>query len=117
MDDKPQFWSPKAGEKGMTQLHYGAYCQDFAAVKYWVEQGYDVNQKTDAGWTPLVWCIDMAGTGPKGAAEAIVSYLIEHGSELEYKDKYCASLLEFAEDARPFIADHLRKILNDKRVA
>jgi len=54
MDDKPLHWSPKAGENGMTELHYAAYCQDLEAVRHWVEQGYDVNQKTDAGWTPLI---------------------------------------------------------------
>jgi ankyrin repeat protein len=111
MDDKPQYWSPKAGEKGMTVLHYAAYCQDLAAVRHWVGQGFDVNQMDDGGWTPLVWCIDMAATGEVGSAEAIVDYLVEHGAQLEYKDKRYGSLLEFAHSRDGWVAEHLEKLL------
>ena len=111
MDAKPQLWSPKAGEKGMSELHYAAYCQDLAAVRYWVEHGLDVNQKDDGGWTPLVWCIDMAAAGAVGAAEAIVDYLIEHGAVLEFSDAKHGSLLEFAHSRDGWIAEHLEMIL------
>jgi len=115
MDDKPQLWSPKAGEKGMTELHYAAYCQDLAGVRYWVEQGLDVNRKDEGGWTPLVWAIDMAAAGAVGAAEAIVDYLIERGAALEFSDADYGSLLEFAHSRDTWVAEHLEKILK-KRV-
>jgi ankyrin repeat protein len=111
MDDKPQLWSPKAGDKGMTELHYAAYCQDLVVVKYWVEQGLDVNQKDDGGWTPLVWSIDMAAAGGVGVAEAIVDYLIEHGAKLEHHDDSYASLLEFAHSRDTWVAEHIERIL------
>ena len=44
----------------------------------WVEQGYDANQKTDAGWTPWISCIDTAATSGIGEAEAIVDCLVEY---------------------------------------
>jgi ankyrin repeat protein len=115
MDAKPQYWSPKTGEKGMTELHYAAYCQDLAGIRYWIEQGLDVNQKDKNGWTPLVWAIDMAATGAFGTAEAIVDYLIEQGAELEFSNADYGSLLEFAHSRDTWVAEHLEKILK-KRV-
>ena len=117
MDDKPKLWSPKAGDKGMSELHYAAYCQDLAGVKHWVEQGFDVNQKDDAGWTPLLWCIDMGSTGEAGVAEAIVDYPIEHGAKLECGADGYTSLREFTESCGGWVAEHLIKILDEKRVA
>jgi ankyrin repeat protein len=52
MSDKSQYWAPQAGEQGMNALHYAAYCQDLAEVRRCVEQGFDVNQQDDGGWTP-----------------------------------------------------------------
>lgn len=94
----------------MTELHYAAYCQDLAGVRYWIEQGLNVNQKDDGGWTPLVWCIDMAATGGVGTAEAIVDYLIQYGASLDYRDDECASLLEFAYSRDDWVAEHLARV-------
>ncbi|WP_299489672.1 ankyrin repeat domain-containing protein [Acaryochloris sp. IP29b_bin.137] len=113
MNDKPRLWLPKVDERGITELHYAAYCQDLVAVRYWVGQGCDVNQKTDTGWTPLVWCIDMAATGGVGVAESIVDYLIEHGAQLEYKDDQYSSLLEFAYSRDSAVAMHLEKVIRE----
>jgi len=80
----------------MTDLHYAAYWQDLERIKACVELGFDVNQKDDAGWTPLVWCIDMAATGGIGTAEAIIDYLAAHGAELTHSDERYENILEFA---------------------
>ena len=95
----------------MTALHYAAYCQDLEGVRHCIEQGFDVNQKDAGGWTPLLWCIDMAATGGVGMAEAIVDYLIAQGAELEYRDDYYGSLVEFARSRDTAVAEHLERLL------
>jgi ankyrin repeat protein len=95
----------------MTTLHYAAYCQDLEGVRQCVERGSDVNQKDDGGWTPLIWCIDMAATGGVGTAEAIVDYLVGQGADLEFRDDYYGSLVEFARSRDPAVAEHLEKLL------
>jgi ankyrin repeat protein len=111
MNDRPQYWVPNSGESGMTDLHYAAYLQDLDAVKQCVEDGFDVNQKDNAGWTTLIWCIDMAATGQIGTAEAIVDYLIAHGAEINYTGQDYSNLVEFARSRDMAVAEHLEKIL------
>ncbi len=111
MTDKPKYIVPAPGERGMTALHYAAYCQDLARVRECVEAGHDINQVDDAGWTALVWGIDMAATGEVGAAAAIADYLIGRGSSLETGDDFYPDLVAFAESRDPAVAEHLRRKL------
>jgi ankyrin repeat protein len=110
--EKPKLITPRSGERGMTDLHYAAYCQDLSGVRKCVEDGFDVNQKDDAGYTPLAWCVDMAATGKVGAAESIVDYLVEHGATLEFSDERYSSLLELAQDCDGYVAEHIERLLN-----
>ena len=113
MDDfqKSKLVSPNAGERGMTELHYAAYCQNLSRVRECVEAGCDVNQKDDAGYTALSWCVDMAATGGVGVAESIVDYLVEHGAKLEFSDKRYSDLLEFARACDDGVAAHIETLL------
>jgi ankyrin repeat protein len=111
MDTKPTLWSPAPGDKGMTELHYAAYCQDLSGVKACVENGLDVNRKDDTGYTPLAWCIDMAATGAIGAAESIVDYLVKRGAKLEFSDARYADILAFANACDDRVAEHIAKLL------
>ena len=112
---RPKLIHPAAGERGMTELHFAAYCQNLEDVKRCVKAGFDVNEKDDGGWTPLVWCIDMAATGAKGAAESIVDYLVEHGARLEYSDSHFKDILAFAHNRDSWVAEHIEKIIAKKR--
>jgi ankyrin repeat protein len=111
MDPKPPLWTPRSGDGGMSPLHFAVYSQDLAAVKACVEAGLDVNEKDDGGWTPIIWCIDMAATAPIGGAEAIVDYLLAHGARLEFQDDDYPNILAFARSRDPGIAGHLKKLL------
>jgi ankyrin repeat protein len=111
MKEKPKLWSPKSGSKGMTDLHYAAYCQNLAGVKECVERGLDVNLKDKTGYTPLAWCIDMAATGQVGAAESIVDFLVEHGAKLEFRDDRYSDILEFAQACDGYVAEHIERLL------
>jgi hypothetical protein len=109
--EKPKLIHPRAGERGMTELHYAAYCQNLSRVRECVEAGFDVNQKDDAGYTPLAWCVDMAATGDVGAAESIVDYLVEHGANLEFSDERYRNLLELARACDDRVAEHIGTLL------
>jgi ankyrin repeat protein len=117
MKNKPELWSPKSGERGMTDLHYAAYCQNLSEVKRLVESGIDVNQKDDSGYTPLAWCIDMSATGKVGAAESIVDYLVEQGARLEFRDDRYADILEFAHACDYYVAAHIEDIMERRKRA
>jgi hypothetical protein len=42
-DSKPTLFSPGPGKRGMTDLHYAAYCGDFDALLHFLEAGLAVN--------------------------------------------------------------------------
>ncbi len=111
MDDKPPLWTPQPGDGGMSPLHHAAYCQDLEGVKACLAEGYDVHEKDEGGWTPLIWCIDMAATAPLGVAEDIVDLLVAHGARLEFQDKDYADIVTFAESRDPGVAAHVAKLV------
>lgn len=75
---KPLFVRPVAGERGMTALHYAAYCNDPDAVLDQLRSGSSVDVRDDNGWTPLHWSVDMSQAW--GEPEGVVSILLEHGA-------------------------------------
>ena len=95
----------------MSPLHFAAYSQDLLAVRACIDEGFDVNQKDDGGWTPIIWCIDMAATAPIGGAEAIVDYLLAHGAHLEFQDQDYPNIVVFARSRDPGITSHIEKLL------
>lgn len=76
--NKPKLDHPAAGQRGMTELHYAAYCNDPYAVRVQLQQGVSVDVRDDNGWTPLHWSIDMAQAG--GKPEQVVAMLLAAGA-------------------------------------
>jgi ankyrin repeat protein len=76
--EKPTYWAPAAGEHGMTELHYAAYCNDPDAVREQLELGAPVDVRDDGGWTPLFWSIDMSQAW--GEPTRVVSILLAAGA-------------------------------------
>ena len=81
---KPAYQVPKAGERGMNELHFAAYCGDAEGVLAALAQGLDVDGQDDNGYTALHWNADM-GCAP-GDRETIVTILLDHGAEVEARD-------------------------------
>jgi ankyrin repeat protein len=81
---KPTLVEPRAGERGMNELHFAAYCGDLEGVIAEFDNGIDVNGQDDSGYTPLHWVVDMGIT--PGDREEIVYLLIEHGANIESCD-------------------------------
>jgi ankyrin repeat protein len=54
---KPLLVTPAAGERGMTALHYAAYCNEPDAVLDQLRSGGSVDVRDENGWTPLHWSV------------------------------------------------------------
>ena len=95
----------------MTELHFAAYCEDLDAIRACVERGLDVNAKDDAGWTPLVWAVDMAATADHGMAEAIVDYVMAHRASAAFSSDDYEDIVAFAKSLHPTIGAHMERIV------
>jgi hypothetical protein len=83
---KLQLWEPRPGEKGMTELHYAAYCGNLAAVEASIKAGLDVNARDESGYTPLHWVADMGCVGSASERGGIVDALIAAGADVNVVD-------------------------------
>jgi ankyrin repeat protein len=92
--EKPAYWEPAAGERGMTELHYAAYCNDPAAVRDELRQGTPVDIRDNNGWTPLFWSIDMAEAW--GDPRQVVSILLNAGASATAVDNSGRTVLMIA---------------------
>jgi ankyrin repeat protein len=102
----PRLFHPAPGAKGMTQLHYDAYCGDLDGVLRCLEQGMDVNAP-DAyrGYTPTHWLADMAATG--GPRVEILRALVAHGADLNMHNSDGTTPLMLARAAGCDLGDRL----------
>lgn len=93
-DSRPQLIVPAAGQRGMTELHYAAYCNDPDGVRAHLLMGVPVDIRDDNGWTPLHWSIDMAQAW--GEPEQVVSLLLKAGASVNAVDNYGSSVMMMA---------------------
>lgn len=83
-DSKPTLFRPGPGKRGMTDLHYAAYCGDLDALLRSLEAGLAVNATdTYRGYTPTHWLADMAATG--GPRFEMLRALVRHGADINIK--------------------------------
>jgi ankyrin repeat protein len=80
--------------RGMTELHFAAYCNDADAVLVQLQSGFQVDVRDDNGWTPLLWSIDMAQAW--GDPERVVSILLGAGASPNAVDRSGFSVLMMA---------------------
>jgi len=79
--NKPQLFSPGIGKRGMTALHYAAYCGDHSALTAALDAGMDPNTKDDyRGYTAAHWLADMAAVG--GPRIDMLKALVAHGADI-----------------------------------
>ncbi len=93
-DGKPTLIVPAAGQRGMTELHYAAYCNDADEIRAQLRMGVSADIKDDNGWTPLHWSIDMSQAW--GEPEQVVSLLLEAGASANAVDNSGFSVLMMA---------------------
>lgn len=93
-DDRPKLIVPAAGQRGMTELHYAAYCNDADGVRAQLRMGVSADIRDDNGWTPLHWSIDMSQG--LGEPEQVVSLLLGAGASANAVDNSGFSALMMA---------------------
>ncbi len=109
-DDKPTLFRPGPGKRGMTELHYAAYCGNGDELVRCLRAGMDPNQKDEyRGYTPLLWVMDMAATG--GPRVEMLHTLIRHGADLHARSRDGLSALTLAREAGSQTGDELAKTL------
>jgi ankyrin repeat protein len=80
-DEKPVLFGPGPGRRGMTELHYAAYCGDGEELGRCMAAGMDPNKKDEyRGYTPLLWLMDMAAIG--GPRVETLQALVRHGADV-----------------------------------
>lgn len=99
MTDKPTLFSPGPGKKGMTELHYAAYCGDAMALTECLKAGMNPNQTdTYRGYTALHWLADMAAAGGDDRAQ-MAAELMRHGADPTIKSNDGYTPLQLAKEA------------------
>ncbi len=97
-NSKPTIFSPGPGKRGMTELHYAAYCSDSDALLHFLEAGLAVNATdTYRGYTPTLWLADMAATG--GPRVEMLRALVKHGADINIKTPDGTTALMLAREA------------------
>ena len=86
--------TPRPGRRGMTELHYAAYCNDADKVSSEIQNGASVDVRDDNGWTALHWSIDMAQAW--GEPEWVVDLLLAAGASADAVDHSGTSVLTMA---------------------
>jgi ankyrin repeat protein len=90
-DNKPVLFSPGVGKRGMTQLHYDAYCGNLEGLIWCLENGSDVNETDNyRGYAAIHWLADMAAVG--GPRIEMLHALVAHGANSQTGDELAAEL-------------------------
>lgn len=80
-EKRPTLFSPAVGRKGMTTLHYAAYCGDLKALRACLESSNDIHEKDSyRGYNVAHWVADMSATSTH--TREMLRLLIEHGIDL-----------------------------------
>ena len=105
-DSKPTLFSPGPGKRGMTDLHYAAYCGDLDALLHFLEAGLAVSATdTYRGYTPTHWLADMAATD--GPRVEMLRALVKHGADINIKTPDGTTALMLARQAGSAGGDEL----------
>ena len=105
-DSKPTLFRPGVGKRGMTQLHYDAYCGNLEGLVWCLEHGMDANATdTYRGYTPTHWLADMAATG--GPRLEMLRALVKHGADINIQTPNGTTALKLAREAGSAAGDEL----------
>lgn len=105
-EEKPVLFSPGVGKRGMTELHFAAYCGDGDELMRCLAAGMDPNTKdTYRGYTALLWLTDMAATG--GPRSEMLRALLEYGADIHARSNDGIGAVILAREAGSEAGDEL----------
>lgn len=91
-------FSPGVGKRGMTQLHYDAYCGNLEGLVWCLDNGFEVNATDNyRGYTATHWLADMAAVD--GPRVEMLRALVARGADLNLKAANGVTALMLARDA------------------
>ena len=103
---KPTLFSPGVGKRGMTQLHYDAYCGNLDGLVWCLENGFEVNATDNyCGYTATHWLADMAAVD--GPRVEMLRALVAHGADLNLKSANGQTALTLARRAGSDLGNEL----------
>ena len=110
-EDKPILFRPAVGNKGMTELHYAAYCGDIDTLKECLANGMDPNQKDEyRKYTAAHWVTDMSAVyGPR---LEMLKELINAGADLTIKAINGETVLSLAKDSTSELGNEIVNYLH-----
>src|SRR5262245_30915011 len=107
---KPSLFRPGVGKRGMTELHFAAYCGDLSELLRCLAAGQNVNATdTYRGYTALHWLTDMAATG--GPRLEMLRALVERGADIRARTPDGTTPLVLARVAGSELGDALAAAL------
>ncbi len=108
--DKPKLFHPGVGRRGMTQLHYEAYCGNLEGLARCLAEGMDPNARDDyRGYTAVHWLADMAAVyGPR---VEMLRMLVDHGADINLRSRDGMTPLMLALEAGSALGDELAQAL------
>ncbi|MEO6751292.1 MAG: ankyrin repeat domain-containing protein [Chthoniobacteraceae bacterium] len=105
-DAKPVLFSPGVGKRGMTQLHYDAYCGNLDGLIWCLENSLDVNETDNyRGYTATHCLAEMAAVG--GPRIEMLRALAAHGADLNLKAATGQTALTLAYESTSPTGDEL----------
>jgi ankyrin repeat protein len=109
-DGKPTLFRPGVGSRGMTALHYAAYCGDLNELSSALAGGADPNERDNyRGYAAVHWLADMAAAG--GPRVQMLRALIAAGANLNQRADNGATPLQLAKDAGSAAGEQLAEEL------
>jgi ankyrin repeat protein len=103
---RPTLFRPGVGKRGMTELHYAAYCGDLPELLRCLAAGQDANATdTYRGYTAAHWLADMAATG--GPRVEMLRALVRYGADISARTPDGATPLMLARAAGSDLGDEL----------
>ena len=73
---------PILNDSGMTELHLAAYYGDPEWVAACIAGGLDLGARSNNGYTPLHWAVDMGCVGTEAERIAVVRALVAAGADI-----------------------------------
>jgi ankyrin repeat protein len=86
-------------DSGMTELHLAAYHGELDWVAGCIAGGLDVHARSNNGYTPLHWAVDMGCVGDPAERQAVVRALVAAGADITAVDHDGRSVAEVARDS------------------
>ena len=104
--EKPTLFRPGVGKRGITELHWAAYCGDMNELVRQLEAGSDPNKKDDyRGYAAVHWLADMAATG--GPRVQMLRRLVSGGANVVLQSSSGETALSLARAAGSALGEAL----------